>query len=141
MASDISFTHTPSVVLVILFSLFFPIPMVKFSLQSWVKDKFQLQAGTSFTPTLTGHVKTFVIDTVDNATKFRMPNPKGFVNISRVHWPAALSKSVSRKNKDLTGMEVAFGKGSWRPADDFMGFSYSSLSTLVLLHFAFTADT
>ena len=169
--------------------------MVKLSLPSWDKDKSQLQAGTSFTPTLTGSVKTsvpstsvfrrlksqdsaasqtqapnyhplmvlrlsspsfldsvvhdgssdnplYVIDTVDNITKVRRSDPKGFVNISRVRWPAAPSKSMSRKNKDLTGVEVAFGKGSWRSADDFMGFSYSSLSRLVpLLHFPFTADT
>ena len=53
-----------SVFLVILFSSSFShphsFPMVKLSLLPWDKDKSQLQAGTSFTPTLTGHVRTSV---------------------------------------------------------------------------------
>jgi len=74
----------------------------------------------------------YVIDTNDNVTKVRRSDPKGFVNISRVRWPMDPHKSMSRKNKDLTGVEVAFGKGQWRPADEFMGYSYSSLSRSVL---------
>jgi len=74
----------------------------------------------------------YVIDTVDNVTKVRRSDPKGFVNISRVRWPMDPQKSMSRKNKDLTGVEVAFGRGQWRPADEFMGYSYSSLSRSVL---------
>jgi hypothetical protein len=162
--------------------------MVKLSLPSWDKDKSQFQAGTSFTPTLTGRAKSssrsstpsvfrrlrspdsaasqaqaevtqhplmvlrlsspsfldsvvhdgssdnplYVIDTVDTVTKLRRSDPKGFVNIARVRWPRDPVRSVPRKNKDLTGVEVAFGKGQWRPADDFMGYSYSSLSRSVL---------
>jgi hypothetical protein len=161
--------------------------MVKLSLPSWDKDKSQLQAGTSFTPTLTGRVKSaslpstpsvfrrlrspdsatsqaqaadqhplmilrlsspsfldsvvhdgssdnplYVIDTVDTVTKIRRSDPKGFVNIARVRWPKEPGRSMSRRSKDLTGVEVAFGKGQWRPADDFMGYSYSSLSRSVL---------
>ncbi len=34
--------------------------MVKLSLLLWDKDESQLQAGTSFTPTLTGHIRTSV---------------------------------------------------------------------------------
>ena len=161
--------------------------MVKLSLPSWDKDKSQLQAGTSFTPTLTGRVQSsprpstpsvfrrlkspdsaasqthaanqhplmvlrlsspsfldsivhdgssdnplYVIDTVDTVTKIRRSDPKGFVNIARVRWPKDPVRTVSRKNKDLTGLDVAFGRGQWRPADDFMGHSYSSLSRSVL---------
>jgi hypothetical protein len=28
-------------------------------------------------------------------------------------------------------VEVAFGKGAWKSADDFLGYSYSSLSRFV----------
>jgi hypothetical protein len=166
---------------------FFSFDMVKLSLPSWDKDKSQLQAGTSFTPTLTGKVKSsslpsapsvfrrlrspdsttsqtqaadqhplmvlrlsspsfldsvvhdgssdnplYVIDTVDTVTKIRRSDPKGFVNIARVRWPREPVRSMSRRSKDLTGVEIAFGKGQWRPADDFMGYSYSSLSRSVL---------
>lgn len=84
----------------------------------------------------------YVIDTNDNVTKVRRSDPKGFVNISRVRWPMDPHKSMSRKNKDLTGVEVAFGKGQWRPADEFMGYSYSSLSRSVLpfRHSTFITD-
>jgi hypothetical protein len=156
--------------------------MVKLSLPSWDKDKTQLQAGTSFTPTLTSRSSTpsvfrrlrspdpttsqtqsadqhplmvlrlsspsfldsvvhdgssdnplYVIDTVGTVTKIRRSDPKGFVNIARVRWQREPVRSVSRKSKDLTGVEVAFGRGQWRPADDFMGYSYSSLSRSVPL--------
>jgi hypothetical protein len=154
--------------------------MVKLSLPSWDRDKSQIQAGTSFTPTLTGRFKSsvastpsvlrrlkspdstttiqpdshplmtlrlsspsfldsvvhdgssdnplYVIETDRNVTKIRRSDPKGFVNVSRVRWAEDPPKSMSRKNKDLTGVEVVFGKGHWKPADDFLGYSYSSLS-------------
>jgi hypothetical protein len=157
--------------------------MVKLSLPSWDRDKSQLQAGTSFAPTLAGRFKSsassttptvlrrlkladaataqpthhplmtlrlsspsfldsvvhddssdnplYVIDTDDNVTKLRRSDPKGFVKVCSVRWPTDPIKSMSRKNKDLVGVEVAFGKGAWKPADDFLGYSYSSLSRLV----------
>lgn len=75
----------------------------------------------------------YVIDTTDNVTKLRRSDPKGFINVSRVRWPIDTSRSVLHKNKDLTGVEVVFGKGHWKPADDFLGYSYSSLSRFVPL--------
>ncbi len=52
------------VFLIILFPSSFSHPysflMVKLSLLLWDKDESQLQAGTSFTPTLTGHIRTSV---------------------------------------------------------------------------------
>ncbi|KAH8995227.1 hypothetical protein EDB86DRAFT_1182533 [Lactarius hatsudake] len=155
--------------------------MVKLSLPTWDRDKSQFQAGTSFTPSLAGRLKSspsasstssvlrrlkspdpatssqsstnplmtlrlsspsfldsvvhdgssenplYVIDTDDNVTKVRRSDPKGFVNVSRVRWPTNLHKSSFRKNKDLTGVEVVFGKGHWKPADEFLG--YGSLSS------------
>lgn len=152
--------------------------MVKLSLPSWDRDKSQLQAGTSFAPTLAGRFKSsattptvlrrlklpdatttqpthhplmtlrlsspsfldsvvhdgssdnplYVIDTDDNVTKVRRSDPKGFVKVCSVRWPMDPIKSMSRKNKDLVGVEVAFGKGAWKSADEFLGYSYSSLS-------------
>lgn len=159
--------------------------MVKLSLPSWDRDKSQLQAGTSFAPTLAGRFKSsassatpavlrrlklpdpattqtthhplmtlrlsspsfldsvvhdgssdnplYVIDTVDNITKIRRSDPRGFVKVCGVRWPTDPVKSISRKNKDLVGVEVAFGKGAWKSADDFLGYSYSSLSRFVPL--------
>ncbi|KAF8269276.1 hypothetical protein EI94DRAFT_1725698 [Lactarius quietus] len=69
----------------------------------------------------------YVIDTDDNVTKVRRSDPKGFVNVSRVRWPTDFQKSSFRKNKGLTGVEVVFGKGHWKPADEFLG--YGSLSS------------
>ncbi|KAI9429999.1 hypothetical protein H4582DRAFT_2087819 [Lactarius indigo] len=157
--------------------------MVKLSLPTWDRDKSQFQAGTSFTPSLAGRLKSsasasstssvlrrlkspdpaassqsstsplmtlrlsspsfldsvvhdgssenplYVIDTDDNITKVRRSDPKGFVNVSRVRWPTNFQKSSFRKNKDLTGVEVVFGKGHWKPADEFLGYSYGSLSS------------
>ncbi|KAH9023534.1 hypothetical protein EDB83DRAFT_2320152 [Lactarius deliciosus] len=37
-----------------------------------------------------------------------------------------LQKSSFRKNEDLTGVEVVFGKGHWKPAVEFLGYSYGS---------------
>jgi hypothetical protein len=72
----------------------------------------------------------YVIDTDSNVTKVRRSDQKGFVNVSRVRWPADRQKPSSmRKTKDLTGVEVVFGKGSWKPANEFLG---SSLSKSVL---------
>ncbi|KAI9448944.1 hypothetical protein BJY52DRAFT_1216115, partial [Lactarius psammicola] len=71
----------------------------------------------------------YVIDTDDNITKVRRSDPKGFVNVSRVRWPTDFQKSSFRKNKDLAGVEVVFGKGHWKPADEFLGYSYGSLSS------------
>jgi hypothetical protein len=73
----------------------------------------------------------YVIDTDDNVTKIRRSDPRGFVKVCGVRWPMDPIRSLSRKNKDLIGVEVAFGKGSWKSADDFLGHSYSSLSRLV----------
>ncbi len=73
----------------------------------------------------------YVIDTDDNVTKVRRSDSRGFVKVCGVRWPMGPVKSVSRKNKDLVGVEVAFGKGTWKSADDFLGYSYSSLSRLV----------
>ncbi|KAI0292690.1 hypothetical protein B0F90DRAFT_1671046 [Multifurca ochricompacta] len=155
--------------------------MVKLSLPTWDRDKSQLQAGTSFTPSIAGRLKSstsstssvlrrfkspdstapsqptshplmvlrlsspsfldsvvhdgssdnplYVIDTDDNITKVRRSDPKGFVNVSRVRWPTDSQRSPSRKTKDLAGVEVVFGKGHWKPADDFLGYSYGSLSS------------
>jgi hypothetical protein len=159
--------------------------MVKLSLPSWDRDKSQLQAGTSFAPTLAGRFKSsassttptalrrlklpdtaatqpthhplmtlrlsspsfldsvvhdgssdnplYVIDTDDNVSKVRRSDPRGFVKVCSVRWPMDPIKSMSRKNKDLVGVEVAFGKGAWKPADDFLGYSYSSLSRFASL--------
>ncbi|KAI9508626.1 hypothetical protein F5148DRAFT_1194849 [Russula earlei] len=71
----------------------------------------------------------YVIDTDHNVTKIRRSDPKGFVNVSCVRWPRHALNSTSRNDKDLTGVEVMFGKGQWKPADDFLGYSYSSLSS------------
>jgi hypothetical protein len=158
--------------------------MVKLSLPSWDRDKSQFQAGSSFTPSMAGRLKSspsttsnvlrrfkaqdpvnsshsspplmtlrlsspsfldsvvhdgpsenplYVIDTDANVTKVRRSDPKGFVNVSRVRWPADCQKSSFRKNKGLNGVEVVFGKGHWKPADEFLGYSYGSLSRRVLL--------
>jgi hypothetical protein len=69
----------------------------------------------------------YVIDTDSNVTKVRRSDQKGFVNVSRVRWPADRQKSSVRKTKDLTGVEVVFGKGSWKPANEFLGNSISRL--------------
>ena len=162
--------------------------MVKLSLPTWDRDKSQFQAGSSFTPSFAGWLKSsasstpskkpsvlrrlkapdsatssqpspnplmtlrlsspsfldsvvhdgssenplYVIDTDDNITKVRRSDPKGFVNVSRVRWPTDPQKSSSRKSKDLTGVEVVFGKGHWKLADESMGHSYGSLSGRVL---------
>jgi hypothetical protein len=74
----------------------------------------------------------YVIDTDDNITKVRRSDPKGFVNVSRVRWPTDSQKSSFRKSKDLTGVEVVFGKGQWKPVHEFLGHSYGSLSRRVL---------
>ena len=159
--------------------------MVNLSLPLWDKNRSQVQAGSSFTPTLAGRFKSplsitpavlrrfkptdstthsqpvdhplmtlrlsspsfldsvvhdgssdnplYVIDTDHNVTKIRRSDPKGFVNVSCVRWPTHPLNSMSHKAKDLTGVEVVFGKGHWKPADDFLGYSYSSLSRLVCL--------
>lgn len=159
--------------------------MVKLSLPSWDRDKSQLQAGTSFAPTLAGRFKSsaslatptvlrrlkspenaatqpahhplmtlrlsspsfldavvhdgssdnplYVIDTNDNLTKVRRSDSRGFIKVCGIRWPTDPIKSISRKNKDLVGVEVSFGKGTWKSADDFLGYSYSSLSRLVTL--------
>jgi hypothetical protein len=75
----------------------------------------------------------YVIDTDADFTKVRRSHPKGFVNVSRVRWPADCQKSSFRKNKGLNGVEVVFGKGHWKPADEFLGYCYGSLSRRVLL--------
>jgi hypothetical protein len=72
----------------------------------------------------------YVIDTDDNVTKVRRSDPKGFVKVCCVRWPTDPIRS-SHKNKDLSGVEVAFGRGTWKAADDFLGYSYSSLSRFV----------
>ncbi|KAI0058729.1 hypothetical protein BV25DRAFT_1994034 [Artomyces pyxidatus] len=70
----------------------------------------------------------YVIETEDNTTKIRRSDQKGFVNVARVRW--RLSERTSRKAKqDLTGVQVSFGKGQWKPADEFLGYSYGSLSS------------
>jgi hypothetical protein len=152
--------------------------MVKLSLPTWDRDKSQFQAGSSFTPSFAGRLKSpsapnvlrrlkaqdpanstqssthplmtlrlsspsfldsvvhdgasenplYVIDTDNNITKVRRSDPKGFVNVSRVRWPTDFHKSSFRKNKGLTGVEVVFGKGHWKPADEFLGYSYGTLS-------------
>lgn len=161
--------------------------MVKLSLPTWDRDKSQMQAGTSFTPSFAGWLKSsgsstpsvlrrikspdpttspqsstdplmtlrlsspsfldsvvhdgssenplYVIDTDDNVTKVRRSDPKGFINVSRVRWPTDFHKSSLRKSKDLTGVEVVFGKGHWKPANEFLGYSYGSLSRRVLPSF------
>ena len=158
--------------------------MVKLTLPMWDRDKSQFQAGSSFTPSLAGRLKSsssstpnvlrrlkvqdpanssqspphplmtlrlsspsfldsvvhdgssenplYVIDTDDNVTKVRRSDPKGFVNVSRVRWPTDFQKSSFRKSKGLNGVEVVFGKGHWKPADEFLGYSYGSLSRRVL---------
>lgn len=73
----------------------------------------------------------YVIDTGDNVTKVRRSDPKGFIKVCSVRWPTEPIRSMARKSKDLMGVEVAFGKGTWKSADDFLGYSYSSLSRLV----------
>jgi len=177
-------TLSPSSLLLHLppFPPFRKVAMVKLSLPSWDRDKSQLQAGTSFAPTLAGRFKSsatptvlrrlklpdaattqpthhplmtlrlsspsfldsvvhdgssdnplYVIDTDDNVTKIRRSDPRGFVKVCSVRWPTDPIKSISRKNKDLVGVEVAFGKGAWKTADEFLGYSYSSLSRFVPL--------
>jgi len=37
----------------------------------------------------------YVSDTIDNVTKFHGSDPKGFINISRVRWPAAFNVRVA----------------------------------------------
>lgn len=73
----------------------------------------------------------YVIDTDDNVTKVRRSDPKGFVKVCCVRWPTDSVRSMSRKSKDLLGVEVAFGRGTWKSADDFLGHSYSSLTRFV----------
>lgn len=73
----------------------------------------------------------YVIDTDDNVTKVRRSDLKGFIKVCSVRWPTDPVRFMSRKSKDLIGVEVAFGKGTWKSADDFLGYSYSSLSRLV----------
>ena len=73
----------------------------------------------------------YVIDTDDNVTKIRRSDLKGFIKVCSVRWPTDPVRFMSRKSKDLIGVEVAFGKGTWKSADDFLGYSYSSLSRLV----------
>jgi hypothetical protein len=73
----------------------------------------------------------YVIDTDDNVTKVRRSDPKGFVKVCGVRWPTEPVRSVPRKNKDLIGVEVAFGRSTWKSANDFLGYSYSSLSRFV----------
>jgi hypothetical protein len=68
----------------------------------------------------------YVIDTDNNVTKVRRSDQKGFVNVSRVRWPEDRQKLSSMlKTKDLTGVEVVFGKGTWKPANEFLGSSLS----------------
>ncbi|KAI0316512.1 hypothetical protein OF83DRAFT_1084227 [Amylostereum chailletii] len=70
----------------------------------------------------------YVIETEANLTKIRRSDAKGFINVARVRWredPAFFSKS----KKELSGVLLAFGKGQWKPADEFLGYSYSSLSS------------
>ncbi|KAI0249610.1 hypothetical protein BJV78DRAFT_655071 [Lactifluus subvellereus] len=71
----------------------------------------------------------YVLDTDDNVTKVRRSDPKGFINVSRVRWPADIHKLSSRKIKDFAGIEVAFGRGSWKPANEFLGNPYGSFSS------------
>jgi hypothetical protein len=78
----------------------------------------------------------YVIDTENNVTKVRRSDQKGFVNVSRVRWPEDRHKSSSMlKTKDLTGVEVVFGKGSWKRANEFLGNSLSkSVFPLPIYH-------
>ncbi|KAI0032258.1 hypothetical protein K488DRAFT_70801 [Vararia minispora EC-137] len=69
----------------------------------------------------------YVIETEVNHTKIRRSDPKGFINVARVLWREN-TNYFSRSKKDLSGTQLAFGKGQWKPADEFLGFSYSSLS-------------
>ena len=180
-------SHTHAVSFLFSFPYFSFLAMVKLSLPTWDRDKSQIQAGSSFTPSFAGWLKSsssskpnvlrrfkspdaassqasthplmilrlsspsfldsvvhddssenplYVIDTDDNITKVRRSDPKGFVNVSRVRWPTDFQKASVRKGKDLTGVEVVFGKGHWKPADEFLGHSYGSLSRRVLSYSA-----
>ena len=78
----------------------------------------------------------YVMETQDNTTKVRRSDPKGFINVARVRWRQ--DAKSSRKSRELVGIQVAFGKGQWKPAEEFLGYSYGSLlkcvvSTPVLL--------
>ncbi|KAI0044794.1 hypothetical protein FA95DRAFT_217044 [Auriscalpium vulgare] len=72
----------------------------------------------------------YVIDTDDNTTKIRRSDAKGFVNVARVRWRRD-ARSSRKQTKDLTGIQIAFGKGTWRPADELLANSYGTISGCV----------
>lgn len=71
----------------------------------------------------------YVIETQDNTTKIRRTDNKGFLNVSRVRWRQ--NAKTSRRSRELVGIQVAFGKGPWKPAEEFLGYSYGSLLRFV----------
>lgn len=70
----------------------------------------------------------YVIETEENSTRIRRSDTKGFINVARVRWREE-PNYFSRGKKDLSGVMLAFGKGHWKPADDFLGYSYSSITS------------
>ena len=70
----------------------------------------------------------YVIETEENNTRIRRSDNKGFINVARVRWREE-PNYFSRGKKDLSGIMLAFGKGQWKPADDFLGYSYSSIAS------------
>lgn len=71
----------------------------------------------------------YVIETQDNTTKIRRTDTKGLINVSRVRWKE--NAKSSRRSRELVGIQVAFGKGPWKPAEEFLGYSYGSLLRFV----------
>ena len=69
----------------------------------------------------------YAIDAEDNITKVHTSDSKGFVNVSRVHWPTDFQISSFRKNRGLTTFEVVFGKDHWKHADELPSYSCDSL--------------
>ncbi|THH09201.1 hypothetical protein EW146_g8753 [Bondarzewia mesenterica] len=67
----------------------------------------------------------YVMETQDSTTKIRRSDPKGFINVARIRWRQ--DAKSSRRSKELVGIHVAFGKGQWKPAEEFLGYPYGSL--------------
>ncbi|KAA1471728.1 hypothetical protein DENSPDRAFT_880719 [Dentipellis sp. KUC8613] len=69
----------------------------------------------------------YVIETVDNITKIRRSDAKGFITVARVRWTPN-ARSSSRRSKEVEGPHVSLGSGSWKHADEFLTYSYGTLT-------------
>ncbi|TFY79679.1 hypothetical protein EWM64_g4329 [Hericium alpestre] len=71
----------------------------------------------------------YAIETVDNITKIRRSDAKGFITTSRVRWTASSRpSSAMRRSREFDDPCISFGNGSWKPVDEFLTFSYGTLS-------------